>query len=170
MWVRRSSWLHWLLTGYLWMIAWFPLGNWNRQSDETLLPALVHGKGLHLDDIFALAFVTLPAVLFWIAYKYRSVWFGIGALAFDAFWGFMQVQSWWIPYIFGTNVPWQLRYAKGPTTKILPSFGDHVAPDAMHFVIHVLLAAAFVTGIMGIQELWLARKSLPHQFASTGPR
>jgi hypothetical protein len=157
MWTRRSAWLHWILTGYLWLIAWFPLGNWNRQSDENLLPQLLEGKGLHLDDLFALAFVTAPAVLFWVGYRYRKVWFAVAALAFDAFWGFMQIQSWWVPYILGTNEPWQLKYAKGATTKVLPSFGHHVAPDGMHFAIHVLLILAFATGISALRELWLAR-------------
>jgi hypothetical protein len=159
MWTRRSAWLHWFLTAYLWLTAWFPLGNWNRQGDENLLPQLLGGKGLHLDDVFALAFVTTPALLFWLGYKYRNFWFAIAALAFDAFWGFMQFQSWWVPYIFGTNEPWQLKYAQGPTTKVLPSFGHHVAPDGMHLAIHVLLVLAFVTGIVALRELRKAKTS-----------
>jgi hypothetical protein len=150
-------WLHWVLTGYLWLISWFPLGNWNRQQDEPLMPQLLEGKGLHSDDIGMLVFVTAPALLFWIAYRFRKFWFAIADLAFDAFWSFMQIQSWWIPYIFGTNVPWQLKYAKGPTTKVLPSFGNHVAPDGMHFLIHVFLAAAMITGVIALRKLWEAK-------------
>ena len=77
----------------------------------------------------------------------------MAALALDAFWAFMQIQSWWIPYLFGTKQEWQIRYAHGPTTKVLPSFGNHVAPDGMHFVIHVFLVAAMITGALGLREL-----------------
>jgi hypothetical protein len=158
MWTKRSALLHWLLAAYLWLIAWFPLGNWNRQQDENLLPQLLEGKGLHVDDVGMLVFVTAPALLFWLGYRYRNFWLAIAALAVDLFWAAMQIQSWWIPYLFGANLPWQLRYAKGPTTKVLPSFGNHVAPDGMHFLIHVFLAAAFITGAFALSELWRKRR------------
>ena len=155
--LRYSAWLHVLLSGYLWLVAWIPLGNWNRQPDGQLLPALLHGQRIGADDIILLAFVTVPAVLFWVAYKRRSFWFGVGALGFDGAWLWMQFQSWWKPYLFGTNVRWQLDYANGPTTKILPSFGNHVAPDGMHFAIHVLLVAALATGLVAMIGLRSAR-------------
>ena len=103
-----------------------------------------------------LAFVTLPAVLFWIAYKRNSLWFGLLALTFDVVWLVMQIQSWWVPYILGTEKSWQLAYAQGPTTKVLPSFGHHVAPDGMHFLIHVLLVTALITGVAGLRQMKLA--------------
>jgi hypothetical protein len=74
-----------LLTGYLWLIAWFPLGNWNRQSDENLIPQVLEGKGLHLDDILALTFVTAPALLFWVGYRYRKFWLPLRRL-WSTFW------------------------------------------------------------------------------------
>src|SRR5581483_12489205 len=153
MWLRRGAWAHLLLSGYLWLIAWLPLGNWNRQRDENFLPALLEGKGISAGDLGQLAFVALPAVLFGVAYRRRNIWFGTTALALDAFWLVMQIQSWWLPYIFGTDVEWQLEYAKGPTTKVLPSFGNHVAPDGMHLFISVLLVVALVTGVLGVCEI-----------------
>jgi hypothetical protein len=151
--MKRSAWLHWLLTAYLWLIAWIPLGNWNRQREGTLLAALFSGRGLQAGDWGMLVFVTLPAVLFWVGFKRNSFSSALAALALDVFWLVMQIQSWWLPYILGTDRAWQLEYAKGPTTKILPSFGPHVAPDAMHLVIHVLLIAALITGVAGIRPL-----------------
>jgi hypothetical protein len=153
MWARRSVWLHWLLTAYLWLIAWLPLGDWNRQADDLLLPQMLAGKGIERADVLMLVFVTIPALLFWLGYIYRSVWLAASALIFDAVWSVMQILSWWIPYLFGTAKPWQVAYAKGPTTKVLPSFGKHIAPDGMHFAIHVLLAAALVTGVIGLRNL-----------------
>jgi hypothetical protein len=151
--MQRSAWLHIILTTYLLLMDCIPLGNWNYQQGQYLLPAVFAGQGIEPGDIFLLIFVTIPAILFWIAYKRRNVWFGISALIFDLIWLVMQIQSWWLPYIFGTNKTWQLEYVKGRTTKILPSFGHHIAPDAMHFFIQVLLVSALITGIYGVYRL-----------------
>ncbi len=148
--MKTGAALHSLLAAYLWLISWIPLGNWNRQRDAPLLPALLAGRGIGAADIGMLVFVSLPAVLFWIACRRNRFWPGAGALCLDAAWLWMQLQSWWIPYAFGAHARWQLEYAKGPTTKILPSFGNHVAPDGMHAVIGVLLAAALGSGIAAL--------------------
>ena len=95
----------------------------------------------------------MPAVLFWISYKRGSFRWGVAALGFDVVWLVLQVQSWWIPYIFGTSRQWQLDYAKGPTTKLLPSFGNHVAPDGMHLMISIFLIAALITGVSALVRL-----------------
>ena len=155
--MRRSAWLHVFLSAYLWLIAWIPLGNWNRQRGGTLLTAILTGQAIDSGDVGMLLFVTLPAVLFWFAYKRSSSWAAISALTVDVVWLVLQIQSWWIPYILGARAKWQLEYAKGPTTKVLPSFGNHVAPDGMHFVIHLLLIAALVTGIAGIRQIKMGR-------------
>jgi hypothetical protein len=146
-WTKRATLWHGLLTAYLWVISWFPLGNWNRQQDEPLLSLVLKGKGPHLDDFFALAFVTSPFIFFWLAWRYRNGWLALSALVVDAAWAWMQIQSWWIPYLFGASTAWEVRYAHGPTTKVLPSFGNHVAPDGMHLMIHVLLAIACSTAL-----------------------
>jgi len=95
-----------------------------------------------------------------VAYKRSSFWFwfALPGLSLDVVWLLKQIQSWWLPYIFGTDRTWQLEYAKGPTTIVLPSFGHHVAPDGMHFVIHVLLVAALMTGLAGLRQVRLAQK------------
>lgn len=152
--MKASAWLHCSLAAYLWMVEAVPLGNWNRQRGERLLPALLNGSRVDTGDFFALLFAALPAILFCVAYKQRRVPFAAVALGLDVVWFWMQIQSWWVPYIFGTGIRWQIEYAKGPTTKVLPSFGNHVAPDGMHLVIHILLAAAFLTGVFGIRQLW----------------
>lgn len=151
--IRYAAWQHNMLSGYLWIVAAVPLGNWNRQAGERLLPALLNGQGVGVADLAVLAFISLPAVLCWIAYRWRNVWFAGLALVFDVVWLWMQVQSWWVPYVLGTSSGWQVRYALGPTTKVLPSFGSHVAPDGMHLVIHVLLVGAVVTGAFGVRQL-----------------
>ena len=157
-WTKRATWWHGILAMYMWVISWFPLGNWNRQQDETFLTRLVQGKGLPWDDLFALAFVTAPFIFFWLAWRFRSRWLALCALAIDAAWAAMQIQSWWIPYLFGARATWQIRYAHGPTTKVLPSFGNHVAPDGMHLIIHVLLAVAMFCGTIALWEAGATRR------------
>ena len=151
--MKRGAWAHCLLSAYLWLIAWIPLGNWNRQRGGTFLTALLEGRAIEAGDIGLLLFISLPAILFWLAYQRGAFWFGIAALTVDLVWLALQIQSWWIPYIFGTNVKWRLEYAQGPTTKVLPSFGHHVAPDGMHLAISVLLVAALSTGVAGVRLL-----------------
>jgi hypothetical protein len=151
--MKLSAWLHWLLAIYLWLITWIPLGNWNHQKELTLFETLARGGKLDAGDVIFLALVALPAILFWIGYQKRNLWFALAALVLDAVWLVLQIQSWWIPYVFGTDLSWQLAYAKGPTTKVLPSFGHHVAPDGMHFVISVLIVAAMITGVTGLMGI-----------------
>jgi len=159
--MKRSAWFHWLLAIYLWLITCIPLGNWNRQHDRTLFETLARGGKLDVGDVIFLALVVLPAILFWVGYQKRNLWFAIVALVLDAVWLVLQIQSWWIPYIFVTDVSWQLAYAKGRTTKVLPSFGNHVAPDGMHFVISVLIVAAMITGIVGLRQMKQRRAESP---------
>jgi len=151
--MKRAMWVHCLLSGYLWLIAWIPLGNWNRQRGGTFLTALLEGRAIEAGDIGMLLFISLPAVLFWLAFKRHSFWVGVLALTVDLVWLGLQIQSWWVPYIVGTNVQWRLEYAQGPTTKLLPSFGHHVAPDGMHLIISVLLVAALTAGVAGVRTL-----------------
>jgi hypothetical protein len=116
----------------------------------------LQGHGVDSDDIFTLVFVALPAILFWIAYKSSSLWFAASARAIDVFWLWMQIRSWWVPYIFGTTIQWQIDYSKGPTTN-LPSFGNHIAPDGMHLMIDILLAAAMIAGVFAVRQRVAAR-------------
>jgi hypothetical protein len=51
--------------------------------------------GIGAGDLGFLAFVSLPTVLFWVAYKHNSFWFALSALTFDLVWLMMQIQSWW---------------------------------------------------------------------------
>ena len=155
--VRYAAWQHTMLAGYLWIVEAVPLGAWNHQKGERLLPALLNGQGIAADEVGTLAFVTLPAVLCWVALRRRSAWFMGATLLVDAVWLWMQIQTWWVPYVSGRPSKWQLAYAHGPTTRVLPSFGDHVAPDGMHLAIHVLLVAAMITGVLAARQLVSAR-------------
>ncbi|MGH6871937.1 MAG: hypothetical protein ACREHE_10570 [Rhizomicrobium sp.] len=71
------------------------------------------------------------------------------ALAFATFWSWLQLTTWWIPYIEGASPQWQRIYAKwfAGCTQILPATPGHLPPDANHVVLDVLVAIAFVTAV-----------------------
>jgi hypothetical protein len=121
--------------------------------------ALLGGKSIDAGDLILSAPITIPPILFWLAYGRQNFAPAIVALGLDLIGLGLQIQSWWLPYIFGTEKEWQLAYAKGPTKKILPSFGHHVAPDGMHFLISVLLTAALGLGVAGVGELRGVRRA-----------
>jgi len=127
-------------------------------SDGTLLEALRSGRGIHAGDWGMLAFVALPAVLFWAAYKRNSFWFTVPALTLDVVWLVLQIQSWWIPYIYGT-AGWQLAYAQGPTTKVPPSLGHHVAPPSAEFCSVLQMPKALLVRNIFERSAW--RKPVP---------
>jgi hypothetical protein len=171
--MKQSAWFHSYLAVYVWVVESVPLGNWNRQRGERLFVALLNGHGADLNDVFTLVFVALPAILFWIAYRRSRISLAAFALTIDVLWMCMQIRSWWVPYIFGTMIQWQIDYAKGPTTKILPSFGNHVAPDGMHLLIDILLVSAMTAGISALRQ-HIATRAVPrskdHKNGSAFPR
>lgn len=77
----------------------------------------------------------------------------VGAVGYTA-WFYLQLQTWWVPYLFGASEHWQEIYHRvfAHSTKILPSFGNHLAPDAMHLVIQLLLLVIITSLIVGLVQ------------------
>ncbi len=71
----------------------------------------------------------------------------VGAFLAYAVWLGLQVWTFWIPYAFGASERWARIHAANfaETVQILPTYGDHLPPDANHFVLQVLIVAALVT-------------------------
>jgi len=88
----------------------------------------------------------LPVLLFALGMWKR--WMGLiwlGLIGYGA-WAVLQIRSWWIPWIFGADErALNNRTFLQRTYKIFPSSIGHPAPDAMHFVLDVLLFSAVVT-------------------------
>gem|GEM_PF-5546896 len=156
---KASACIHWILAAYLWLITLVPLGGWNAEPGLRLLAEMRAGHTLGASEIGFFVFVTLPAILFGLAVWRRSRWLATSAIVFDLIWLGLQVQSWWITYIFGNAKSWQLAYAKGATTKVLPSFDGHIAPDGMHLLISVLLVAAVGTALLAVRSSYFSRFS-----------
>jgi hypothetical protein len=150
-WLRASLVIQSILAAYFEATLWFPLGSWNDQPGKRLITLLGEGQAFAVLS-FALAML-LPVLLFAVAVWKRSVWLTwLGLVGYGA-WAALQIQSWWIPWIFGadqralSNQQFLQR-----TYKIFPSSIGHPAPDAMHFVLDLLLFLAVVTIALGLLE------------------
>jgi hypothetical protein len=148
-WLRASLMIQVILAAYFQLVLWFPLGSWNDQPGKRLITLVGEGQALAVLG-FALAML-LPVLLFALGIWKR--WLGLiwlGLIGYGA-WAVLQIQSWWIPWIFGAderalnNQTFLQR-----TYKILPSSLGHPAPDAMHFVLDVLLFSAVMTIAFGL--------------------
>ncbi len=87
------------------------------------------------------------------------LWFG---LLGDTVWLLLHVYSLWLPYILGASPQYAKMYARvwSSTTKLLPNFGNHLAPDAMHIFIDVFVIAVIVTLVSYLRSLQPARATI----------
>ena len=150
----RINWPRWsllsqgMLFGYYQLIEWVDLFPWNdirRGNGQATLDLVVAGIMLGL-----------------ILVTSRRVWWAMGiAAALYGLWLYLQIQSWWLPYLQGASPGWKRVYGRffGETVKFLPTVGDHLAPDACHIVLQLLIVGALVT--TGLAVLSGLRRSLP---------
>lgn len=115
-----------------------PLGGWNDQPGITLFsPAnVVLGAAIAVAQLLLLiGTIWRLKPLLWLGLVGNSIWL------------LLHGSSLWIPYIVGATPPYAEMYARvfGRTTKLLPNFGNHLAPDAMHIFIDVFLIAVLLT-------------------------
>ena len=144
-----------LLAIYFQMVNWFSLGSWNDQPGFVPMFSSVISGRIQWEDAGILAMFLLPFLLFALAYWRRWKWLmWVGAIGYGI-WLYLQVQTWWIPYLFGASEHWQEIYHRVfvRTTKILPSFGNHLAPDAMHLTIQLLLFVIVTNSIAGLMQI-----------------
>ena len=143
---------------YFQIINWFPLGLWNYQPG--FVP-LINSPAIEIGDVGTVCLFLLPFLLFSFAY-WRSwkwlMWLGVAGYAG---WLYLQIQTWWVPYLFGASDHWQEVYHRvfAYSTKKLPSFGNHLAPDAMHLTIQLLLLVILTSLIVGLVQIRRSKKS-----------
>jgi hypothetical protein len=143
-----------VLLAYFELCILIPLGRWNDQpgnnvpfsSGNMILGAAIGGAQL------LLLIGTLRRLK-------CLLWFG---LLGDTVWLCLHIYSLWIPYAFGAPPQYAKMYARvfGRTTKLLPNFGDHLAPDAMHIFIDVFVVAVIVTLVSYMRSLPAAGTSI----------
>ena len=150
-WLRVSVVIQVILAVYFQTILWFPLGSWNDQPGKRLIALVRAGQG-SAELGFVLAML-LPVLLFALAFWKRWIWLIWVGLIGYGIWAVLEIQSWWIPWIFGADQR-ALNNQKflQRTYKIFPSSIGHPAPDGMHFVLNLLLFFVVVTIALGLLE------------------
>ena len=140
------------LAGYMQLVSWVPLGRWNYQPCCPTGLELLRSGTLSLSDVVGTGGFLLPAALFWLGARWEWRWAMWIALVGTTIWLGLQVWTWWPPYLFGASDPWAQVYARALArpTQLLPRWGDHLPPDAMHLVLQVLLAGSVATGTMAV--------------------
>lgn len=151
-WLKASLVIQIILAVYFQVVVWFPLGSWNDQPGKRLIALLREGQASSAELGFVLAML-LPVLLFVVAIWKHWVWLMWVGLIGYGIWAVLEIQSWWIPWIFGAdqralnNQEFLQR-----TYKIFPSSVGHPAPDGMHFVLNLLLFFVVVTIAFGLLE------------------
>jgi len=57
--------------------------------------------------------------------------------------------SWWVPYFFGSSAAHKKAFDKFKGTHhFLPSIGDHVVPNTLHVILHLLVWGCFVYSLI----------------------
>src|SRR5579859_7130246 len=100
-WLTTSLVIQIVLAAYFQVVLWFPLGYLNDQPGKRLITLLNEGQALAVLS-FALAML-LPVLLFAVSFWRRWVWLMWVGLMGYGFWAALQIQSWWIPWIFGAD-------------------------------------------------------------------
>ena len=156
--LRISIATQFILAIYFQIINWFSLGLWNYQPG--FVPLLSSDK-IIWGSVGVVSLFLLPFLIFYLAYLRRWTWLmWIDTIGY-AVWLYLQIQNWWVPYLFGASRHWQEIYNRvfNHSTKILPSFGNHLAPDAMHLTIQILLIVIVISSMIGLVNLQRLKKS-----------
>ena len=131
--------------GYLQLVEWVDLFPWNDLSI---------GNGQEKLDIAILTAQALVA--FWFARRRLSLMI-VGWMAY-AVWLYLQIDSWWRPYLSGNRVVGPSWYF-AKTYKFLPQIDARPTPDADHVVLQLLLVVVLITGGVAIWRSRFSRKS-----------
>ena len=128
-----------ILLTYYQIIEWVSLFPWNdirRGNGQAKIDFIVGGIMLLL---------ILVTVL-------RARWAMAVGAALYGWWFWLQIQSWWLPYIQGASPGWKRVYGRyfAETVNFLPTAGDHLAPDACHIVLQLLIVSALVTTALAV--------------------
>jgi hypothetical protein len=156
---HRQLWRHavaWqiALAVYMQAISWIPLGRWNHQPCcPTGLAQLQQGRLDAGEAVGLLAFL-VPVIVFVAAGRYRWRWAACLSLAAYGIWLALQLWTWWPPYVVGASDRWARVYARAfaEATQVLPRWGDHLPPDAMHLVLQALLTGVLISGMRAVRQ------------------
>jgi hypothetical protein len=157
--IRLALWSQFALVVYFEVVSLVPLGRWNYQPCcPVAFDLLSQGKLDAVEVFYLLAFV-LPVVAFWYGVRRKNKWFMLAALVLYSSWLVLQIEGWWLPYVFGASESWKRAYGQAfsASTQVLPSWGDHLPPDGMHLALQILLVVAVWSGYVALVRVWKPR-------------
>jgi hypothetical protein len=157
--VNRATHYKAAITAQVVLLAYFelcilvPLGRWNDQPGMRVLSSgnIIMGAAIGGAQLLLLIGTVWRVKLL--------LWFG---LLGDTVWLLLHIYSLWVPYVFGASPQYAKMYVRvwGNTIKLLPNFGNHLAPDAMHIFIDVFVIAVIVTLVSYLRSLQAAGASI----------
>jgi hypothetical protein len=151
-WLKATLSLQIVLAVYFESILWFRIGAWNDQPGKRLIELVQQGQTAPALGFAGL--VLIPLLLFILAFWNRWLWLMWAGLVGYAAWAALQIQSWWIPWIFGADQrAVNNTKALAKTYKIFRSSLGHPAPDGMHFVLDLILFAVLGTLAIGLFQI-----------------
>lgn len=131
-----------VLLVYLQVIEWVDLFPWNDVR---------RGNGQEVLDV-VLGAVMIAAM----AATYRRWRIGMAlAVVVYAAWLLLQVTTFWLPYLNGASEAWQRIHARNfaETVQWLPTWENHLPPDACHIVLQLLLVGALISTAMAVEQV-----------------
>ena len=136
-----------VLLAYFELCILIPLGRWNDQPGNNV--AFSTGNMILGGAIGGAQLLLLIGT---VGRLKPLLWLG---LLGDTIWLLLHIYSLWLPYILGASPQYANMYARvfSRTTKLLPNFGNHLAPDAMHVFIDVFVVAVIVTLVSYLRSL-----------------
>lgn len=128
-----------ILLFYMLFHDWIPLAPFNdiptlKKTDSNarrLLGSAING-----------VMVLIPLIITWIYFSEPRIPLAASIIVvlFYAVITFGTIISWWIPYYYGSSKSQKERFSKFKNTHhFLPPRGDHVVPNTLHVVLHVLV-------------------------------
>src|SRR5579872_4176011 len=135
---------------YLEAVEWLDLSPWTTSFSIT------HGNNGQelLDIVLGVALIAMIIAL-WRGGRIAT----LACTALLGAWMWLQISSWWVSYVVGASPNWSKVYAKwfAHTTQFLPSWSNHLPPDANHFVLQLILLAALVLSGLAVIEAFRPR-------------
>jgi hypothetical protein len=143
-WTRVSLVIQGALFAYYQVIEWVNLFPWND---------IRRGNGQASLDLIVAAVLGILILATWR----RLRWVMAVSVGLYGLWAWLQIDSWWLPYFRGASPAWKRTYERffGETIRFLPSDGIHLAPDACHITLQVLIVAGFATTAIAVLQLYL---------------
>ena len=135
--IKAAFLLQLLLLIYLQVIEWVDLFPWND---------IRKGNGQEILDI-ALGGIIIVAL--YSTYRLWRLGIWIAILTY-IIWFVLQIMTFWIPYISGASEQWVKIHKANFTDTIqwLPTYDNHLPPDASHFLLQFIILVSLIAVIM----------------------